>query len=196
MPPAPRQNEPEAEFPVTDDRLDAPDGTLVFDEDRQAWYERCLNRWRLRTDIQVLSVGKLQKTADPFRSDVWDIGPLTRLAVTRAVNRLRAGKRFLDDSSKPRPFLAWADPDPKRDRRRWHIERIAWLVVHGWEDPIEIDVGVPFLGCCPRLLAPAYWIVCDGNHRLAAAIYRGDSRILASCSGQKDIINRLLDTGK
>jgi hypothetical protein len=57
------------------------------------------------------------------------------------------------------------------------VERIAYLVVNGWDDAIEIDVGVP------SLLCHVDWIVLDGNHRLAAAIYRGDTMISASVGG-------------
>jgi hypothetical protein len=67
--------------------------------------------------------------------------------------------------------------DGVRDK---HIKRIAYLAVHGWDDAIEIDVGVPVLN---------YWndhIVIDGNHRLAAAIFRGDETIGATIAGQLD----------
>lgn len=58
-----------------------------------------------------------------------------------------------------------------------HLERIAYLVKHRWKDAIEIDVGVPALGC------HVDWMVQDGNHRLAAAIYRYDEYIVAGLSG-------------
>lgn len=48
--------------------------------------------------------------------------------------------------------------------RMWHIGRIAWFVVNGWEEPIELD---PL----------ALWPVMDGNHRFAAAIFREDEDI-------------------
>jgi hypothetical protein len=179
--PSPRRRRPEAEFPVTDAKLDAPDGSILYDEDRKAWYERSLDRWKLRADVQVLSVSKLQAVANPFRHDPWEIGPLTRLAITRAVNCLRRQKHFR--GGKPMAGSCRAMEGGRRVRRRWHIERVAWLVVYGWEDPIEIDVGVPFLGCFPE------WIVQDGNHRLAAAIYLGRKTILASCGGQQSVID-------
>ena len=58
-----------------------------------------------------------------------------------------------------------------------HAQRIAWLVTHGWDDPIDVDVGIPGLGYCPE------WPIIDGNHRLYAAVIRGDKKILASVSG-------------
>jgi hypothetical protein len=63
---------------------------------------------------------------------------------------------------------------------RQHSERIAYLVRNGWNDPIELDIGVPGLGCYVD------WPVMEGNHRLAAAIYRHDEYILAKVSGDID----------
>lgn len=52
------------------------------------------------------------------------------------------------------------------------------MLCNGWNDPITLDVGLPW--------APGYrepWVVADGNHRLYAAILRGDSHILAVLGG-------------
>lgn len=65
-----------------------------------------------------------------------------------------------------------------------HAERIAWLVLYPAEDPIEIDVGVPILGY------HIPWPVLDGNHRLAAAIFRKDLTILVAPAGQCAVIDR------
>lgn len=62
-----------------------------------------------------------------------------------------------------------------------HAGRIAYLVRNRASDPISIDVGCPALGYWgPK------WMVVDGNHRLAAAIYRGDFTISALVDGQLD----------
>lgn len=62
-----------------------------------------------------------------------------------------------------------------------HAGRIAYLVRNRASDPISIDVGCPALGYWgPK------WMVVDGNHRLAAAIYRGDLTISALVDGQLD----------
>jgi hypothetical protein len=61
--------------------------------------------------------------------------------------------------------------------RGGHIRKIADFVQNGWENPIQIDVGVPALHCNPK------WPVTDGNHRLAAAIYRKNPEISAEISG-------------
>lgn len=58
-----------------------------------------------------------------------------------------------------------------------HVRRIAWFVVNGWDEPIEVDVGVPALGC------HVGHIIIDGNHRVAAALFRRDPAIWANVSG-------------
>lgn len=60
-----------------------------------------------------------------------------------------------------------------------HAGRIAFLVENPAKDPILIDVGCPSLG----YWGPN-WMVTDGNHRLAAAIFRGDSTIPALVDGE------------
>lgn len=68
------------------------------------------------------------------------------------------------------------------DHRPWryHARRIAYLVKHGWNDPILVDVGCGGLG--------GHFSVDDGNHRLCAAVIRGDASIKASTAGMVDII--------
>jgi hypothetical protein len=59
-----------------------------------------------------------------------------------------------------------------------HIRKVAWFVVNGIRDPIDLDVGIPSL--------PGGWvnhILEDGHHRLAAAWVRGDKTIQAHVSG-------------
>lgn len=62
-----------------------------------------------------------------------------------------------------------------------HAGRIAYFVVNPSTDtdPIEIDVD------------HREWLITDGNHRLAAAIYSGRETILAEVSGQIDHSQRL-----
>ena len=74
----------------------------------------------------------------------------------------------------------------KRMTLREHAARVAWFVMHGWPDAIQIDVGVPALGCVVK------WPVVDGNHRFAAAIYRGDPHIEAEVSGEVRYARELL----
>jgi hypothetical protein len=66
-----------------------------------------------------------------------------------------------------------------------HAARIAYLVKHGWDDNIDIDVGVPSLG------AVGHWPYTDGNHRICAAILRGDTHIRAEVSGDVDYAEKI-----
>lgn len=121
--------------------------------------------------IRLVDTAKLREQCDPFASLVWDLErPLTREEIAVA---LTAGDLFT-----PADGLAVT--------REGHIRRIAWFVRHGWEDPISIDVGVPSLGC------HVAWPILDGNHRFAAALYRGDSTISTSLAGEMDVINDYL----
>lgn len=126
-------------------------------------------------NFDVLCVHKLQKICNPFGSDIW--GKNIKISYKDVRNALNENKTLSS------PYSASLDT-PKWTKRN-HIERIAYLVLNFDHSPIEIDVGVPSLGCCPE------WIVEDGNHRLAAAIFRGDDSILATCSGEVGLIDDL-----
>ena len=68
-----------------------------------------------------------------------------------------------------------------------HAARVAFFVQHGLSDQdfLEIDVGVPELNCFVR--EP----VQDGNHRLAAALIRGDEWVACSIGGSETLIRKL-----
>ncbi len=68
-----------------------------------------------------------------------------------------------------------------------HIGRVLYLAQHGWNDAIEMDIGIPCLG-----YAGPSWPVLDGNHRLWAAALRGDHFIFVDVAGQVDHAARLL----
>ena len=72
----------------------------------------------------------------------------------------------------------------------YHAERIAYLVGIPAQDAITIDVGVPQLGFVPE----DEIVVEDGNHRLAAAWYRGDNGIAVEFSGSVDRFHSLFPT--
>jgi len=76
-----------------------------------------------------------------------------------------------------RGFLVDEEVDAGPASPEVHAGRIAWLVLNPAPDPIQIDVGVH---------ASPGWIVIDGNHRLYAAVFRGDSHIDAEISGSLD----------
>lgn len=104
----------------------------------------------------------IARLCNPFRSTPW------QKRVTRAMVATCLGRNAL--CAHP----VGGSPGVTADT---HAGRIAYFVWHSWHDAIEIDVGVP------RLLCHVRWMVQDGNHRLAAAIYRGDPAILADISG-------------
>ena len=111
-----------------------------------------------------ISVKLLTKYANPLVNPPWvgDIKPITHEEITEACkNPTHPGQEY--DAY-------------YGESRAEHINRIAWLVVHGWlNDPIEIHMGDA-------------WVIFDGNHRLAAAIYRGDEMINADVYGSKEKI--------
>ncbi|MBD8614843.1 MULTISPECIES: hypothetical protein [Pseudomonas] len=112
-----------------------------------------------------LSIEHLEKFANPFgEPSAW--GPsVTMESVAQALDQ----RRLI--------------PQPGGDD---HAARIAYLVLNPARDPIHIDVGVP------SHTAPA-WPILDGNHRLAAAIYRGDSTISSEIGGCLDLIANLFN---
>lgn len=106
-------------------------------------------------------VARIKRVCNPFRATPW----------TRRVTRAMVAAKLEANDLYTRP-LGNHDVHPGL-----HAGRIAYFVKHGWKDAIGIDVGVPSLGCHVR------WPVQDGNHRLAAAIYRGDKVIFADIDG-------------
>lgn len=105
---------------------------------------------------------------NPFSNSVWAScdNPITQQEVAKAIEDGRLQRDYVLEHLRLKGLS-----------REWEIERVAFLVVHGWDDAICIDVGIPHLGC------HVDWPITDGHHRLAAAIYRGDSHILASLAG-------------
>lgn len=124
----------------------------------------------------LIPVRKLAELCDPF-SNPWTGRPFKPRDVNAAIAEGRLN---------PKP---WSKEEGKKWPRKRHIERIAYLAVHGWDASVDIDVGVPSLGCIVR------WPVQDGNHRLAAAIVRGDESIQAEVGGDIRYANELFGNG-
>lgn len=119
-----------------------------------------------------LSLAELGKHWD-LSADIWGAGSINLADVEAAVQE----QRFVADPFSP-GFGSWS-----YDR---HVERIAYLLHHGWTDAIEVDVGIPSLG---------FWIdwpIQEGNHRLLAALTRKDPFILASVAGEVDFIRKMI----
>lgn len=131
-----------------------------------------------------ISIPHLQQIADPFDNVVWHLdidAPITRQEVQTAISQ----GRFIGQISTARYTVNWADA---ATRRQTHAERIAYLVTYGWHDAIMVDVGLPdyFFGA-----SPPFWPVTDGNHRVAAAIFRKDPFISGSVVGSIEEAYRL-----
>lgn len=125
----------------------------------------------------LIPVQKLvDQIGDPFRTDKWKEGPITRDMVYTSLMIGTYDRAAWSYSSELSPSDL---PVEFRYTPEWHAQRIAYLIVHGWNDPIEIDIGIPSLGyrCYPLL---------DGHHRVCAAVYREDEMIPANVSGALD----------
>ncbi len=112
------------------------------------------------------------KIANPVADPPWECGILLGMPDV---------KRAIDEKS----FLQDLVPENSQSSYELHAMRIAWHATAGWTDPIEIDVGVPGLGYRPE------WPILDGNHRLYAAVARGDVNIDCSISGCLDFAKEL-----
>lgn len=121
----------------------------------------------------VVKVRSLQRFCDPYAHTVWH-GMKTPLRISEVSEAL--GRGAVHGGHLEASVLT-------PHARERHVERVAWFVVHGWEDPITIDVD---------MARHDDWMIDDGNHRFAAAIYRGDETIEALVYGQVDYAERLL----
>lgn len=101
----------------------------------------------------------LRRLCDPLSGSAWGIAPFSMHEVLQAA-----------------PVSQPYTPDARWGRQR-HLGRVRWLLQHGWDAPLEVDVGVPELGC------QVAWPVLDGNHRFAAALLAGDREIVVAASG-------------
>lgn len=111
----------------------------------------------------VVSLARLRAHADPLATPPWPgLGPEDSDALIR---------RIPNAPEYPTPCGTEASLEA-------HAGRIRFLMRTGWTDPVAIDVGVPW--------APGWragWIIADGNHRVAAALLRGDTVITATLGG-------------
>lgn len=112
----------------------------------------------------LLPTAKVLELCHPLHSSPWDAG--------------RVSKKMVEEHIRKQWF--WPSPVGHDATVQQHAGRIAFLVKNGWRDAIEIDVGIPSMGCYVD------WPVLDGNHRLAAASLRRDDQILAIVAGDLD----------
>lgn len=112
-----------------------------------------------------IPIANIIQHCNPMKSDIWGIG------------------RSIEPSEIEFAIASCEFEDKHKDHnlrdRKYHIQRIAYFVVVGDENPIDLDVGI---GGVP----PSWWMVSDGNHRLFAAQLRGDRDISCVVQGNLD----------
>lgn len=121
-------------------------------------------------------VARLAELWDPYACWPEQATPIRRAEIQACLD---AGEEALTET--PSWTQVLYGPPAQRisasENRQRHIRKIAYFVRQVATDPISLDVGVPSLGCASDEL------VGDGNHRLAAAMFRGDATIRAHVSG-------------
>lgn len=132
-------------------------------------------------EIWIVPVEDLLSYWNSFAA--WMEEPITHEEIAAAIAEGRLDQRPYDAMP-----IAPADPE----FRRYHAERIAWLVVNRDDAPICIDVGAPSLGWHPT---HGEFDFIDGNHRVCAASFRRDDTILVSYGGECDAMPILFPRG-
>ncbi len=133
--------------------------------------------------VWLVPVAEIVGHWNPF--EAWCDDPISRDEVEAALSAGRLDPRPFD--AIPRSVLR------EEDERGYHAARIAWLMTHPDRTPIGIDVGAPDLGWHPR--GGAFDFI-DGNHRLCAAILRGDDTILVGYGGDRDAMAQAFPGGR
>lgn len=120
----------------------------------------------------LLRVPVLQKLCDPTLTSPWGCWDV--------VTKSMVDKCIEDGLLKREPVHAEEYDDPIA-----HAQRVAYLMVTNWHDEIEVDIGIPDMGCHVN------WPITDGNHRFMAAIFLERPIILASFAGSLDYADEL-----
>ncbi len=112
-------------------------------------------------DITRVKTSVLAQYCNPFKGCWMDLDEPLKLYEVEEV--LLDGLEELHP-----PFPSWTQltKKPQLQLRQMHAQKVAWFVRHGFKEPLQVDVGMPSMGC------HVGYIVDDGNHRLAAAIYQ------------------------
>lgn len=119
-----------------------------------------------------LRVSKLKELCDPFEFHPWGV---------------KVSKTHVREAIEHGDLLNSQIQDLRTPGVKDHAARIAYFIVNGFKDPISLDVGIPSIGYCPE------WIVVDGNHRLASAIFLEQPFIPVQFSGSVDFFKELFD---
>lgn len=120
-----------------------------------------------------ISVRVLVRHIDPFKDDVWGDGPISKTDVKKAIDQQNFADTPYFQTNQERND---ATPEERKD---YDIRRVAYMVVNPQEHPIELDISRNGVG------------IEDGCHRLASAIYRRETHILAHYSGYMDEFHRV-----
>lgn len=119
-----------------------------------------------------LSVSKLKELCDPFQFHPWGV----KVSETQVQNAINCG----DLLGVPINTLKYSTAND-------HAARVAYFVVTGFQDPISLDVGIPSMGYSVD------WMITDGNHRLAAAIFSGLETTPVEFSGEIEVFKQTFD---
>lgn len=120
----------------------------------------------------LLTVAKLATLYNPLANPPWE--ELQGQTITS--NEI---KNWIDENKMTRPKKRYQAKNP--ETKEQHINRIAWYVSKGWG---QSTITLSFHN--------NHWPIHDGNHRLAAAIYRNEEFIAANWEGSRDKLREVL----
>lgn len=116
--------------------------------------------------VMRVSVARLRENWDPLYShpSTWHIPEVSTKDLRHAIRHAFANGQYVEQPFRPVPGL------PLWDIKK-HAGRIAYLMRTKWKYPLELDMQRGSILCC------------EGNHRLAAAIMRGDRLVRVVFTG-------------
>lgn len=130
-------------------------------------------------EISVRSILRVFK--NPMTTHVWGERPFTARDVKKFIQENRLEARVWDGSPSDKNTMRHVEEPDKRD---FHIARIAYMVVNPQNHPICLEIACPEIGMYDNHLE-------DGNHRFAAALVRGDKKILVTFGGGVEEFHRM-----
>lgn len=132
----------------------------------------------MRRVLVDLPVAGLVALNDPMSGWEWDCEPLDASTVSWALST---------GSLEATPWSQAAEEIGEDGWPAFHVGRVAYLVRHVSAEPIELDVE-PWGDIAgdrqPRVVGGCRLRIDDGNHRLAAAVVRGDETICCSLTSR------------
>lgn len=153
----------------------------------------------MRDDVEVgplvyyeVPVADIVTRWNPFKA--WGVGRITAddVLAMSDIDILRYCGNVPIEMKAPFPPVSKGKERASRvNERLRHVARIAWLVRNRDATPIEVEVGCPSIGGFTHFAQMGGCEVSDGNHRLAAAVIRGDNRIVVSPGGELDYFEEL-----